>query len=93
MGKQYKQDTQRKMTGGKYSKSTRDLESMMTNIELPGIDDSKPSRSWQRSSSLKSTKSVDGASTPRGTSNSSSSDDKPKTKKVKKRRKSFSLGM
>ena len=91
-------DTNRKMAGGKsgnFSKSTRDLESMMTDVQLQSIDDSKPTNSWKRSSSLTSTLSDNGGSTPRGTSPSGTQTQKklaPK-KPIKKRRKSFSLGM
>lgn len=91
-------DTNRKMAGGKkpntFSKSSRDLESMMSDIQLGSIDDSKPTHSWKRSSSLKSTTSEpdNGRSTPRGTSPSGPKKDSAK-KPIKKRRKSFSLGM
>ena len=85
----------------KQSKSTRDLESMMTNLQLDGIDDDRPTtprKNWQRSSSLKNTASgiqiKAGPSTPKGT-NSPSPNNKTLTPKKpkKKRRKSFSLGM
>ena len=81
----------------KYAKSTRDLESMMTKINLDGIDDDKPlnpHKSWQRSSSITSTKSLGSPSTPLGTTTSSKNNNNSFPRKpLKKRRKSFSLGM
>ena len=86
-------------TGGKTgsfgkSKSSRDLESMLKDAQLTSIDDSKPTNSWKRASSVESGKAK-GSSTPRGTSPSAAnSEKKPASKKpIKKRRKSFSLGM
>merc|ERR1711972_1086374 len=85
---QFKQSTM--LTKGKtFSKSSRDLESMMNHIELKDIDDSKP-ENIGRSSSMGSNQINFGASTPKGNVSTGKAN---KTKPRIKRRKSFSLGV
>jgi len=87
--KQSKNSILMREKGKSYSKSSRDLESMMQHIELKGIDDSK-AENMSRSSSMGSNKINIGASTPKGqVSTSKANAKKPRIK----RRKSFSMGM
>ena len=86
-------DTNRKMASvaGNFYKRTRDLESMMSDVQLINIDNTKPKHSWQRSSSLKSTLSErnKGISTPRGTSPAGKHNKKLAPKKRVKKTKVF----